>query len=48
MDPPPGAEGVLPLLAPMLAVIGPPPGPKTEAEYALRPPLPMSLAGVEV
>ncbi|MDX3761579.1 MULTISPECIES: hypothetical protein [Streptomyces] len=34
MDPPPGAEGVLPLLAPMLAVIGPPPGPRTEAEYA--------------
>ncbi|MFF4139277.1 hypothetical protein ACFY1B_49680 [Streptomyces mirabilis] len=34
VDPPPGAEGVLPLLAPMLAVIGPPPGPRTEAEYA--------------
>ncbi|MER6377941.1 hypothetical protein ABT255_59230 [Streptomyces mirabilis] len=34
MDPPPGAEGVLTLLAPMLAVIGPPPGPRTEAEYA--------------
>lgn len=34
VDPPPGTEGVLPLLAPMLATIGPPPGPKTEAEYA--------------
>ncbi|MFJ1562198.1 ATP-dependent DNA ligase [Streptomyces mirabilis] len=34
VDPPPDAEGVLPLLAPMLAVIGPPPGPRTEAEYA--------------
>ncbi|MEV0185203.1 hypothetical protein AB0I54_38895 [Streptomyces sp. NPDC050625] len=33
MDPPPGAEGVL-LMAPMLAVIGPPPEPETEAEYA--------------
>lgn len=34
VDPPAGAEGVLPLLAPMLAVIGPPPGPEAEAEYA--------------
>ncbi|MET7728909.1 ATP-dependent DNA ligase [Streptomyces mirabilis] len=33
MDPPAG-EGVLPLLAPILAAIGPPPGPETEAEYA--------------
>ncbi|MGW7386378.1 ATP-dependent DNA ligase [Streptomyces sp. NPDC054794] len=34
MDTPSDAEGALPLLAPMLAVIGPPPGPETEAEYA--------------
>jgi ATP-dependent DNA ligase len=32
--PSPDAHGVLPLLSPMLAVIGPPPGPETEAEYA--------------
>ncbi|MFI2347078.1 hypothetical protein ACH492_08440 [Streptomyces sp. NPDC019443] len=29
-----GAQRVLPALSPMLAVIGPPPGPEAEAEYA--------------
>ncbi|MFD8396066.1 hypothetical protein ACFV2N_44465 [Streptomyces sp. NPDC059680] len=32
--PSPATHGALPYLAPMLALIGPPPGPETEAEYA--------------
>ncbi|MGW7368384.1 ATP-dependent DNA ligase [Streptomyces sp. NPDC054841] len=33
VHPPPASHGALPPLAPMLAVIGPPPGPEAEAEY---------------
>ncbi|WP_351235536.1 hypothetical protein [Streptomyces sp. NPDC002133] len=34
VHPPPASHGALPSLTPMLAVVGPPPGPETEAEYA--------------